>query len=311
MISYTEWLFFCKSFFSRALPYIPSGGSMETGLNKNIATRRPKAVADGKMESLLTSLRGLDGLAVAFSGGVDSTFLLATAKQVGLRPVLAITVSSFLIPGIEIKGAKDTASKLDVKHICVDLGEIADPELLANPSDRCYICKKNVFSQIISTARKHGISNIADGTNTDDLKDFRPGMRAIAELKVISPLAEMGWSKAEIREQSRIVGLDTWDKPSSPCLATRIPYGTPITAAALSMIEQAEGVLARNGFAQCRVRFFGHTAKIEVPENEISRLVSSGLRENIVSELRRTGFLYVTLDLEGYGSGRLNRAINA
>ncbi|NOY68829.1 MAG: ATP-dependent sacrificial sulfur transferase LarE [Deltaproteobacteria bacterium] len=261
------------------------------------------------MVNLLNYLSSLDGLAVAFSGGVDSTFLLAAAKQALLDRVLAITVSSSLIPAIEIRCAKDAAADLGVKHVCIDLGEITDPELLANPSDRCYICKNNVFSEIIGAARKHGISNVADGTNTDDLKDFRPGMKAIAELKVISPLAETGWNKAEIREQSRIMGLDTWNKPSSPCLATRIPYGMPITTASLSMIEQAEVVLAQNGFAQCRVRYFGHTAKIEVPENEISRLVSSEIRAHIIVELRKIGFLYVTLDLEGYGSGRLNRAI--
>lgn len=268
------------------------------------------AGASENLKALFAYLRGFDGLAVAFSGGVDSTFLLAAAKQALLRPVLAITVSSSLIPGIEIKAAEDTASRLCAEHIRIDLGEITDQGLLANPFDRCYICKKIVFSEIIREARKYGISNIADGTNVDDKGDFRPGMKAIVELGVISPLAETGWTKEQIRAQSQKMGLGTWNKPSSPCLATRIPYGTPITSCALSMIEQAESVLVRNGFAQCRVRYFGHTAKIEVPESEIMRLVSSGMREQIVSELKKTGFLYVTLDLEGYASGRLNRAID-
>jgi len=260
-------------------------------------------------QCLFSYLSGFKNLCVAFSGGVDSTFLLAAAKQAVPGRVLAINVSSFLITKEEISFAREMAAMLDAEFVRIDLGEIKDSLFLSNPVNRCYICKKIIFKEIIREAEKHGITAVADGTNADDKKDFRPGLKAVSELGVISPLAKTGFTKAAIRTASKAMGIITWNKPSSPCLATRIPYGIPITRKALSRIEQAERVLTQNGFSGCRVRYFGDTAKIEVMAPDMERLASRNMREKIVSELKKTGFLYITLDLEGYESGRLNRAI--
>ena len=263
-----------------------------------------------KIISLNTSLKKYESLVIAFSGGVDSTFLLASARAVLKENVVAVTAVSPLQPGREVDQAKRVARELGVKHLTVNTPELSDPDFCANPTNRCYICKKIIFSAVRRIAADRHCRHMAHGVNTDDLVDFRPGLAAAREMGVLSPLADAGLTKADIREQSRIMGLPTWNKPSAACLASRIPYGRPITPKILKMVEAAEAVLADNGFSECRVRHYGETAKIEIPSAHFERLLLSD-RAGIVEALKTIGFVYVTLDMEGFESGRLNRSVAA
>lgn len=255
-------------------------------------------------------LREMDGAAVAFSAGVDSTFLLRAAhEELGDR-VVAVTVRSPLIPRRELDDAAAFCRQEGVRHAFVDFDALAVPAVAANPPDRCYHCKKEIFGRIVAFARANGCAAVAEGSNTDDDGDYRPGRRAIRELGIRSPLREAGLSKEDIRALSREMGLPTWNKPSFACLASRIPYGEPLTAEALGRVERAERWLLDAGLdlAQVRVRAHGNLARIEVPPSDLPRL-TDGAAE-IAAAFKGFGFAYVTLDLQGYRTGSLNETLS-
>jgi len=260
-----------------------------------------------KLERLEEYLTNLEKLAVAFSGGVDSTFLLKVAHMILGDNVVAITVNGAIHPGWEIESSKEIASRIGVRQILLDMDIFKNENIVTNPPDRCYHCKMAIFSMIKKTAKSYGIDNVADGSNIDDAGDYRPGMRALKELGILSPLRDAGLGKEEIRILSKELGLPTWDKPALSCLATRIPYNTRITEETLSMIEAGEDFLRGLGFSQIRLRHLGNLAKIEVPPEDMMRLL--GLREMVVKKLREIGYTYITMDMEGYNMGSMNRTI--
>ncbi|MFZ2632388.1 MAG: ATP-dependent sacrificial sulfur transferase LarE [Desulfosalsimonadaceae bacterium] len=264
-----------------------------------------------KKQALESWLKQIGSLAVAFSGGVDSTFLLSVAANVisDRDKLLAVTETSLLHPGADVTFARSFAARLNVRHVTIDAGMMIDPEFTANPPNRCYLCKRVILSRIIEAAANLDIHNIAHGVNVDDLADFRPGMAAAKELNVHAPLLEAGFTKQDIRRLSREMGLPTWNKSSSGCLATRIPYGQSIDLKKIQAIAASEAFLRTLGFGDCRVRYYGELAKIEVSIRDADRLRAPGIRHRVVKAFREIGFLYVSLDLEGFGSGRLNRSI--
>ncbi|MGM0451765.1 MAG: ATP-dependent sacrificial sulfur transferase LarE [Thermodesulfobacteriota bacterium] len=263
-----------------------------------------------KQQHLKQYLQRYPSMVIAFSGGVDSTFLLAAARQYLGENVMAVTAVSALQPRSEMNEAVKLVQRLDVDHQTVNTKELEVPEFRANTADRCYTCKRIIFSEVQALADRYGFAATAHGVNVDDLADYRPGLQAADEMGFVAPLMEAQMTKADIRKLSREMELPNWDKPAAACLASRIPYGRPITVDALEMIESAENVLAALGFHGFRVRHFGDTAKIEVRPAEFSRLLKPDRRLRIIEELRRIGFLYITMDLEGYQTGRLNRSVS-
>jgi uncharacterized protein len=253
----------------------------------------------------------LDHAAVAYSGGVDSTLLLAVCREVlGRDGVLALTVRSELVPTAEVTEAEALAQQLDVRHLVLPFNLLSEPKIAANPPDRCYYCKRLLFSQLLDIARAEGFPVLLHGANVDDTGDFRPGMRAAEELGVRAPLLEAGLSKSEVRTLSREMGLPTWDHPAMACLASRVPYGTVLSAEVLARIEAAESWLrAHLGLAQLRVRDHFPVARLEVPAGDIARLAQPGVREEIAAHLHELGYQYVTLDLAGFRSGSLNETL--
>ncbi len=262
-----------------------------------------------KKKRLTAILKAYDRLVVAFSGGVDSTFLLAAARDALAEHVTAVTVDSPIHSRREIREALETAAALGVKHIVVPFAEIKDPGFLANPPDRCYTCKQLLFSEMIRMAASMGVERIAHGVNIDDLGDYRPGLRAAEEMGVVAPLVEAGLNKADIRALSRRMGLPTWNKPAMACLASRIPYGRPITPTALKMVEAAEEVLYELGFSGCRVRHHGDVARVEMAARDLNRAMRRTVRSQILKGLQEIGFTHVAVDLEGYVPGSLNRVL--
>ena len=262
-----------------------------------------------KKKRLIAILKAYESLVVAFSGGVDSTFLLAATQEALGDRVTAVTADSPIHSRREIREALETAKALGVKHIVVPFAEMTAPGFAANPPDRCYSCKQIIFSEIIRIAASMGVERVAHGVNLDDLGDYRPGLKAAEEMGVVAPLADAGLSKADIRVLSRRMGLATWNKPSMACLASRIPYGRPITPGVLKMVEAAEEILQGLGFSGCRVRHHGDVARIEMAARDVSRATRSAVRSQILKGLKDIGFTHVAVDLEGYVQGSLNRAL--
>jgi uncharacterized protein len=265
----------------------------------------------GKLTRLEACIRRWDRVAVAFSGGVDSTFLLKVAREVLGQNVLAVTVVSELMPRHEKADAVHLAQLIDAPHVLVETDDLSDPAFTANPPDKCYLCKKKRFSQLKIFARSKGIEIVVDGTNSDDGLDYRPGEKAARELGVESPLREAGLGKDDIRRLSRQLGLPTWDKPAFACLASRIPYHHEITAEKLQQIDAGETFLRQlNVSAQVRVRHHGRLARLEIEPAAIHKLVAEPLRTRVLDYFTGLGFQYITLDLAGYAMGSLNRELN-
>ena len=261
------------------------------------------------MEELVHRLVDLDSMLVAFSGGVDSAFLLATARQALGEKVVAATARSIIHPVRETEEAKDFARERGIHHIVFSSDELGIQGFAANSPDRCYLCKQRLFQNLLKMAREKGLKHVAHGANLDDLADYRPGFRAAKEAGVIAPLIDAQLGKEEIRFLSKEMGLSTWDRPAMPCLATRFPYGSPITEEKLKMVEDAESFLLEQGFKVVRVRHHGSVARVEVGRSEMGRIMDEALGKAIVEAFRKIGFEHVALDLEGYVSGSLNRAL--
>jgi len=263
-----------------------------------------------KKKRLIRHLKTFDNLAVALSGGVDSALLLVEAHAALGRFVIAVTARSPIHPDQDIDDAAKIAAGLGVPHLIVDSGEMGQADFLANSPERCYICKKTVFGHLLRLIREKGFQHLAHGANADDDGDYRPGMRAARELGVAAPLMDAGFTKDDIRQMAKDRGLFVWDKPAMACLATRFPYGTSIDAGKIEKVRHAEQVLAAIGLVGCRVRHHGDVARIEVPLNQLSMLVTDPLRLRIIEQFRKIGFLHVTVDLEGYVSGSMNRVLD-
>lgn len=261
-----------------------------------------------KESDLYAVIGGYDSLAVAFSGGVDSTLLLAAAKRCLDRKAVAFTAVSSIHPTGEREAAVRLAQHLRVRHVLIETDELEDPDFRDNRVDRCYHCKKRLFAEIRRRAEGMGIHTVVHGANVDDVSDVRPGFRAARELAIEAPLIEAGLSKEDIRRLARKWGLSNWDRPAMACLATRIPYGTKIDPEALERIDRAEKLILSFGVVSCRVRHYGNMARIEVDEPSIARLSAARLRGKVVEGLRSLGYDHVCLDLEGYISGKMNRS---
>ena len=264
-----------------------------------------------KYDNLKTILAETGGLVVAYSGGVDSTLLLKAATEALGDRALAVTATSETYPPQEFAEAKKLATEIGARQRVIHTSELEVEQFRNNPPERCYYCKRELFGKLLEIAREEGLAVVADGSNVDDLGDYRPGMKAAEELGVICPLRDAGLVKDEIREISKELGLPTWNKPSFACLASRFPYGDEITMEKLTQVAAAEQVLRGLGLGQLRVRHHGQTARIEVDAEGFEAVIRSDNRARIVEELHKIGYLYVTLDLDGYRTGSMNEPLKA
>jgi uncharacterized protein len=259
-----------------------------------------------KRDQVVARLRSLGSALVAYSGGVDSALLLALAVDALGERAIAFTALSAAVAPDEIEGARSVARQLGARHIERSSAELEDPRYAANPVNRCYFCKTELYALATAEAHALGFAAVVSGTNADELSDYRPGLQAAAEYEVIQPLAEAGLSKSEIRDLSRELRLPTWDKPQQPCLSSRIPYGTEVTPERLAQLAESEMALRALGLREFRVRYHGEIARVEVGEADFDRLLRG--RAEAVAALKAAGFKFVTIDLEPFRSGRLNEA---
>lgn len=262
-----------------------------------------------KLKTLKNNIKSMGSLAVAFSGGVDSTFLLKVAHDVLKDDVIAVTARSYTYPEREFREAAGFAESLGIKQVVIISEELEIEGFASNPVNRCYFCKHELFSKILEIAKQRGIKHVADGCNADDVGDYRPGMQAADELGIASPLKQAGMTKQDIRILSKEMGLPTWDKPAFACLSSRFPYGQEITKDKLAMVDKAEQLLLDIGFKQVRVRYHGDVARIEVSVNERSKFFDECLMDNISEKFKQLGFIYTALDLKGYRTGSMNETI--
>ena len=260
-----------------------------------------------KRDHLFSILEEYGSLVIAYSGGVDSSFLLAVAHEALKKNLIAVTARSPVHPEWERQSATAFARQLGVEHIIIQSREMSRLEFRSNTKDRCYFCKKYLCEDLLKIAGDRGIEHVAHGANVDDFDDFRPGFTAAREMGITAPLVDAGLTKNDIRRLSKQMNLNTWNKPSMACLATRIPYGIPITPKDLKMVEQGEQVLWGYGFTGCRVRKHGNVARIEVDTGEVERFLDQEIRSAIVEKFRKIGFFHVAVDLEGYRQGSMNR----
>ena len=267
------------------------------------------AHVDDQLARLRKVIRSTRSAAVAFSGGTDSTLVAKIAADELGKKAIAVTIDSPLYPASELVNAKSVAREIGIEHIIVSVDPLKDKEFVGNPPDRCYKCKLDDLTRIRRMADERGLKEVLDGSNADDKSDYRPGLRAKEEVGVRSPLAEARLGKDDVRAISKKLRLPTAKKSSSPCLASRIPYGEIITKEKLMMIEEAEEFLKAKGFDQVRVRVHGASARIEVPPREVARLASPGTRIAVTRKFKSLGFTYVSLDLEGYRMGSLNEVL--
>ena len=262
-----------------------------------------------KLNKLKDYITGLGSLAVGFSGGVDSSLLAYVAAEVLGDRAIAVSAADPSVPEREIKEAEEFCHRYGIRHIICHTNPFSEESYRHNLKDRCYFCKKGIFKEIMSIAADNGIEYVAEGSNMDDLGDYRPGLAAVEELGVVSPLREAGMTKEDIRMISRALSLPTWSKPAYACLASRFVYGEDITEEKLRMVDRAEQYLIERGFLQERVRIHGQMARIEVPASDIARIASDEYRQAIYDEFKKIGFLFVTLDLGGYRTGSMNSTI--
>lgn len=266
-------------------------------------------VIEQKWDHLKALLHDMHGAVLAYSGGVDSSLLLRAAAEVMGANLIAVTAVSETYPEGELIAAQEIARSLGVTHRIVHTEELASEDFARNPPDRCYHCKKELFEKLRRLAADEGVSFVMDGSNADDLRDHRPGRKAAAEFSVRSPLVEAGFTKAEVRERARALGLTVWDKPSLACLSSRIPYGTRITPGLIRAIGAAEEQLRAFGFGQARVRHHGDIARIEVMQEDFAKFLNRAVAEKIAARFRELGYIYICLDIEGYRTGSMNEGL--
>jgi len=288
-------------------PHIPAQQGCNHEKDKEMS--QDKDAIDFKRDKLFDYLQKFHTLAVGFSGGVDSTLLVAAAKQVLGDRVIAMTAQSPTHPQKELDHAAGIAEALGVRHIVFQTHEMEDVDFTANGPERCYHCKKILFGAMRDLADGEGLEHLAHGANLDDISDHRPGFRAAEELGVTAPLIEAGLTKQDIRHLAQRMGLPNWNRPAMACLATRVPYGEKLAPDVLRKIEQAESMIMRTGVRHCRVRHHGNLARIEIDMDENSRLIDETVRQNLIRQFRSIGYQFVCLDLEGYLSGKMNREL--
>ncbi len=261
------------------------------------------------LEKLKAVVADLESVVVAYSGGVDSSLLIKVCQDVLGDKAVAVTAVSETYPDFELKTAKKTVEEVGIKHLVVETGELENKEFAKNPPNRCFFCKTELFTKLRNIADALGFKNIVDGSNMDDEGDFRPGLKAAKQLGSVSPLRIAGFTKNDVREVSKLLGLSTWDKPAFACMSSRIPYGQEITVEKLSSVMKAEEFLRNAGFNNFRVRHHGTVARIELPANEIGRILDEKLRGKVVEKFKEFGFVYITVDIEGLRSGSMNEVL--
>ena len=264
---------------------------------------------DQKLESLKQYFIKRNSVVVAFSGGVDSTLLVRLASEFAPGKVLAVSSKSSVSPKGEIAIGQELTQQLNIEHIIIDTNELENPNFVANPTNRCYHCKTGLFSRLKTIAQEYGIETVVDGTNYDDINDYRPGMKAANELGIESPLKECKLTKDDIRCLSKKYNLQTWDKPASPCLSSRVPYNSTITLEKLLRIDNAEIIIRELGIKEVRVRDHEEMARIEIPKKDFQTFLTADINSDITNQLKKLGYKYVSLDLNGFRSGSLNEIL--